>query len=98
MNEANHRVRLIASSTHGSAAPAVPDDSPIVEFMVNNGLADRLLAEHVDDGTGRCRVCSDGAQRGHHTWPCRICDYATRAREVERRAADRAVRRTRRQP
>ncbi len=75
------------------------DDDPIVVFIASRPeVLRRLLAEHVDDGTGRCRVCSDGAQRGHHTWPCRICDYATRAREVERRAADRAVRRTRRQP
>lgn len=36
------------------------------------GLAERLLAEHRDDGRGRCVRCALGAQRGFATWPCTI--------------------------
>jgi hypothetical protein len=43
------------------------------------GLAARLLAEHVDDGTGRCRRCPLGGQAGHQRWPCRIYDAAYQA-------------------
>ncbi|HEY0640530.1 MAG TPA: hypothetical protein VGD67_23115 [Pseudonocardiaceae bacterium] len=39
----------------------------------------RLLADHVDDGRGYCRVCSVGAQRGNHTWPCSLHAAATAA-------------------
>jgi hypothetical protein len=54
--------------------------NPLVALMVSQpGMAERLLAVHTDDGTGRCRVCSDGAQAGHHAWPCSIHGYATRA-------------------
>lgn len=44
------------------------------------GLADRLLAEHVPDPDGRCRLCPIGAQAGWHRWPCRIHVYAAAAR------------------
>lgn len=58
---------------------------PIVEFIANHpGLASRLLSEHVDDGTGRCRTCSCGGQSGRQRWPCQIHDLAIRASEVER--------------
>jgi hypothetical protein len=43
------------------------------------GLAARLLAEHVDDGTGRCRLCPLGDQAGHQQWPCRIHSAAAEA-------------------
>ncbi|MHA6626868.1 hypothetical protein ACU61A_15645 [Pseudonocardia sichuanensis] len=46
---------------------------PIVEFIVGqSGMAERLLAQHVDDGTGHCRVCSAGPQAGRKVWPCPI--------------------------
>jgi hypothetical protein len=38
-----------------------------------------LLARHVDDGNGHCRVCSLGAQRGFQTWPCSIYSAAVLA-------------------
>jgi hypothetical protein len=41
----------------------------------------KLLAQHVDDGTGRCRVCMV-AQRGHLPWPCALRIAADRAREL----------------
>ena len=59
--------------------------SPLVQFIVNNpGLADALLAAHVDDGRGHCRTCGLGAQRGHHRHPCNIRCTAERARRIER--------------
>lgn len=41
----------------------------------------RLLAEHVDDGTGHCSVCSAGPQGGRMGWPCRLADLAAAARK-----------------
>ena len=59
--------------------------SPLVQFIVDNpGLADALLAEHVDDGRGYCRACSLGAQHGYHRHPCNIRCAAERARRIER--------------
>jgi hypothetical protein len=53
---------------------------PIVVFIAaQQGMAARLIAEHADDGTGRCRVCSAGAQGGHHRWPCQLHHYARAA-------------------
>ncbi|WP_232661910.1 hypothetical protein [Pseudonocardia sp. TRM90224] len=43
------------------------------------GLADRLLAAHVDDGTGRCALCSSGAQSGRYVWPCTLRSLALEA-------------------
>ncbi|OLS96285.1 hypothetical protein BJF90_10935 [Pseudonocardia sp. CNS-004] len=31
---------------------------------------DKLLTEHVDDGTGQCRRCPLAGQRGFKSWPC----------------------------
>lgn len=42
-------------------------------------LAEKLLTEHADDGTGHCRACPLGAQAGHHRWPCSIHSLATKA-------------------
>jgi hypothetical protein len=43
------------------------------EFLVSQPTAVRkLLAEHVDDGRGSCRVCAAGGQRGHLPLPCTI--------------------------
>ena len=59
--------------------------TPIVEFIAAEpGMAARLLAEHVDDGAGRCRVCSSGAQAGRHIWPCALRGLAMQARELAR--------------
>jgi hypothetical protein len=39
----------------------------------------RLLAEHTDDGTGHCRVCTSGAQTGRQLWPCLLRGLAEEA-------------------
>ena len=44
----------------------------VVLIRSQPGMAERLLAEHADDGSGRCRLCSSGAQAGHYQFPCAI--------------------------
>jgi hypothetical protein len=39
-------------------------------------MAKRLLAEHRDDGSGRCRVCLSGPQAARKVWPCPLHEYA----------------------
>ncbi|MGD9528664.1 MAG: hypothetical protein AB7I38_17150 [Dehalococcoidia bacterium] len=54
--------------------------SPMIEFLVAApDVTARLLATHVDDGSGHCRACPLGAQAGYHTWPCSIVTAARRA-------------------
>lgn len=56
---------------------------PIAQFIAAQaGAAERLLAEHIDDGTGRCRVCSAGPQAGRLVWPCNLHRYARAAAEL----------------
>ena len=44
---------------------------PLVEFIaLQSGLADALLREHQNDGTGHCTVCSAGGQTWRYVWPC----------------------------
>lgn len=57
------------------------DTSPVIEFMVTFGIADRLLAEHVNDDTGHCRGCASPRP----VFPCLTRVYAVRASEVEHR-------------
>jgi hypothetical protein len=53
---------------------------PLVELIRSQpGMAERLLAEHTDDGWGRCRTCSNGGQTGRPRWPCAIHRCAVRA-------------------
>ena len=59
-------------------ADPVPSD-PLQEFLLRGNRAARLLAEHVDDGTGHCSVCSQGGQVGHVRWPCQLATAAQRA-------------------
>jgi hypothetical protein len=55
-------------------------NAELVAFIAAEpGLADRLLAEHRNDGSGRCRVCTGGAQAGRYQWPCAIHRAATDA-------------------
>jgi len=59
------------------------DDDPIVVFIASRPeVLRRLLAEHVDDGTGHCRVCAIGNQAGYLRFPCNIAGYVTRASRV----------------
>jgi hypothetical protein len=63
--------------------------NPLIEFILRNpGLADRLIAEHVDDGRGYCRMCALGAQRGYFRFPCDIRRMAEAAKELEAGGSD----------
>jgi hypothetical protein len=62
-------------------------DALVVLIRSQPGMAERLLAEHADDGSGRCRSCSNGAQTGRHRWPCTIYSHAGRAHEQAHRPA-----------
>ena len=54
--------------------------NPLVALIVSQpGMADRLLAEHTDDGHGRCRVCTCGGQAVRQRWPCTIHHSALQA-------------------
>lgn len=78
---AGHRVprrgltRRVRTSVAGAPSEASGADPWVTWIRSQPGLAERLLAEHIDDGTGRCRVCSAGGQTG------RLLDLAkTKAR------------------
>jgi hypothetical protein len=40
----------------------------------------RILADHRDDGSGRCTVCHAGPQSARVVWPCRLRLLAEAAR------------------
>ena len=47
------------------------DIDPLAVFIESQaGMAEALLGQHNDDGTGHCRVCTCGGQAGRQVWPC----------------------------
>lgn len=62
-------------AAHGAAAA----------FLAHDGRADRLAADHTDDGAGRCRCCTAGPQGGRVRWPCLLATLAARGRELAAR-------------
>lgn len=55
----------------------------LTRFLVHQPTAvATLLAEHRDDGSGHCRACAVGGQRGFHVWPCTLYRAATAALRV----------------
>jgi hypothetical protein len=59
--------------------------NPLVQMILGQpGMAARLLAEHVDDGSGRCTGCPVGGQRGRHSWPCTLWQAAEEATKLQR--------------
>ena len=59
--------------------------SPLVQMILSQpGMAVRLIDEHVDDGSGRCRGCPVGGQRGLHAWPCTLRLAAEEAQRIDR--------------
>lgn len=55
--------------------------NPLTALIISQpGMAERLLAEHVDDGAGKCAVCSVGARTpDRYRWPCSIRECASAA-------------------
>ncbi len=59
--------------------------NPLVDAVAAApGLAARLVAAHVDDGTGHCRACPIGGQQGFTTWPCNLHNIAAAALQHRR--------------
>lgn len=59
--------------------------NPLGALIVSQpGMADRLLAEHADDGHVCCRVCTCGGQAARQRWPCTIHSCATQAVRMQR--------------
>ncbi|MGI5131558.1 hypothetical protein ACQEVB_32470 [Pseudonocardia sp. CA-107938] len=57
--------------------------TPLVALIVSQpGMAGRLIAQHRDDGSGRCTTCQLGGQAGRCRWPCSIYAAAAAAEEV----------------
>jgi hypothetical protein len=75
--------RPMVQTREDSGGPATPISSVLAELTVflllRPTATEKLLAQHVDDGRGRCKACSLGAQQGHHLWPCTIYAAAARA-------------------
>jgi hypothetical protein len=59
-----------ASAPTGSASGSA-HFAQLVSFIVGQaGMAEQLITQHSNDGTGHCRRCTTGAQAGRHIWPC----------------------------
>lgn len=59
--------------------------SSLVDFLVSQPTATaKLLAQHLDDSYGRCRVCTVGGQHGNVPWPCTLYSSAVVAMEFIR--------------
>jgi hypothetical protein len=55
----------------------------LAAFLVSEPTATaKLIAQHVDDGRGSCRVCTVGGQHGSLPWPCTIYTAARAAAQV----------------
>jgi hypothetical protein len=76
-------------------APGTPDSltSELATFLMPHPAAiAKLLKHHRDDGTGRCRTCASGGQRGFLVWPCTIylaAQHAATIAELHAPAAQR---------
>ncbi|MGH3566969.1 MAG: hypothetical protein ACRDRH_13240 [Pseudonocardia sp.] len=56
---------------------------PLVESIARQReLVDRVLAEHVDDGSGRCTACPRSGRVEWRRWPCRLHSLAVLAWET----------------
>ncbi len=65
-------------------------DSRLVESIARQReLVDRVLAEHVDDGTGRCMACPRSGRPEWQRWPCRLHSLAALAHETLTTVPDR---------
>jgi hypothetical protein len=62
------------------------ENRPLITLIAGQpGMADQLLAAHVETRTGHCSICSAGAQSGRYRWPCAIT-LAARAAKTRRDA------------
>lgn len=79
----NLRSMQSARYTEARASEAFAE---LVTLMVNNpNMPEDLMRQHADDGTGRCLLCSAGAQTGRYVWPCQIYRAAEQAARLTNR-------------
>ncbi|MGH3613692.1 MAG: hypothetical protein ACRDRK_14095 [Pseudonocardia sp.] len=65
------------------------DPPPLVEFLTHQPVAlRRMLAWHIADDRGRCRVCVDGARGVGLHWPCNIRTAAEAAAAARRQRGE----------
>ncbi|MGI9002984.1 MAG: hypothetical protein ACR2GH_15215 [Pseudonocardia sp.] len=56
---------------------------PLVESIARQrDLVDRVLDEHVDDGSGCCTACPRSWRAEWRRWPCRLHSLAALAHET----------------
>ncbi len=68
-------------------------DEFAVELARCPGVPARLIELHVDDGSGRCGICSSGASTGRYHHPCAIRVLASEALVIQgRRRLDKGER------
>jgi hypothetical protein len=71
----------LRSVVEGDSTPPSPLFAELTFlFRGQPAAVEQLLAQHVDDGTGHCRVCTAGGQTGHYRHPCVIQLAAEEAR------------------
>jgi hypothetical protein len=69
--------------TRHRGAPIANNQRALLEFIAgHNGLADRLMADHTDNGDGWCAACAE--RLGHRRWPCPVYNFAQHATETAR--------------
>jgi hypothetical protein len=67
-----------------ASTPLSPPFAELAALLLKEPLAiARLLAQHVDDGTGHCRVCTAGGQTGRYRHPCALQLAAEEARRSD---------------
>ena len=76
--------------------PNAGQDSPggaspfLTAFLENQPTAvERILTEHLDNGRGDCRKCTDVARGTSLTWPCSTYTAAQAARALHTRGTTR---------
>jgi hypothetical protein len=54
----------------GSASDSAHFTQLVLMMAGQTKMAEQLIVQHSNDGTGHCRRCTTGAQAGRHIWPC----------------------------
>jgi hypothetical protein len=75
----SHRVAPAPGQSNGTRGDSAAANPLVTLIRSQPGMAERLLVEHADDGSGRCRCCTAGAQSGRYQFPCAIALAATDA-------------------
>ncbi len=74
---------------HDGEARASAAFVELVILMMNNpNMPDDLVRQHANDGNGRCRLCTAGAQTGRYVWPCQTYRAAARAADLTARRTE----------